>query len=107
MIFFTKFKLNNYIAITIYPFIFIHKEYKEDKVIVNHEKIHLKQQVELLWIGFFIWYVVEFLIKLVKYKNWHLAYRNISFEKEAYVNETNLEYIQNRKFFSFMNYFLS
>jgi hypothetical protein len=33
-----------------------------------------------------------------------LAYRNLSFEREAYVNESNLEYLETRKYFSFLNY---
>lgn len=95
----------NYVGITIYPFIFLkNKQLKQNSIIVNHEKIHLKQQLELLWILFFTWYILEFLIKLIKYWNWHLAYKNISFEKEAYTNEIKTDYLKNRKAYSFLNY---
>ena len=104
MIVFSKYKLNKYIAITIWPFIIINKKYKGDDVLVNHEKIHLKQQVELLWLPFFIWYFVEFLVRYVQYKNWHLAYLNISFEREARDNEYDFSYLKNRKLFSFFKY---
>jgi hypothetical protein len=104
MILFSKFRFNKYIAITIFPFIIINKIYKGDLVLVNHEKIHIKQQIELLWIPFFIWYFVEFLIRLIQYKNWNLAYRNISFEREAYQNEHDFEYLKNRKIFGFIDY---
>jgi len=94
-----------YIGLTIYPFIFLKSDdLKHDSILINHEKIHLKQQVELLWIFFFVWYFIEGIIRFIQYKNWDLAYRNISFEKEAYTNEQNVSYLKNRKFYSFLNY---
>ena len=94
-----------YIGLTIFPFIFLKtKELKLNTVLITHEKIHLKQQLELLWLPFFIWYGIEFIIKYFMYKNWYLAYINISFEKEAYQNELNTSYLENRKLFSFLKY---
>ncbi len=104
MILFTKFRFNTYIAITISPFIFINKDYQGDAVLVNHEKIHMKQQIELFWLPFFIWYFVEFLIRFSYYKNWHTAYVNISFEREARDNEIDFNYLENRKRYSFLKY---
>ena len=95
-----------YIGLTIYPFIFLKsRDLKQNTALINHEKIHLKQQIELLWLPFFLWYVIEFLIKYITFKNWHLAYMNISFEKEAYLNEHNTSYLKNRKPLSFLKYF--
>ncbi len=92
-------------ALSIYPFIFLKEAgYKNDYVLINHEKIHLKQQVELLWIVFFIWYLTEYLIKLIYYKNTYLAYKNISFEREAYHFEDDLDYLQSRPLFGFIKY---
>jgi hypothetical protein len=92
-------------AVTIYPFIFInHIDAKSDYVLLNHETIHLKQQKELFWIVFFLWYLIEYLFRLIYYRNTYLAYRNISFEREAYVNENNLDYLINRKSFAFLKY---
>ena len=94
-----------YIGLTIFPFIFLKsKELKQNAVLITHEKIHLKQQLELLLLPFFIWYGIEFIIKYFIFKNWHLAYKNISFEKEAYQNELNASYLDNRKLFSFLKY---
>ncbi len=104
MIFFSKFRFNKYIAITIWPFVFINKKYIGDDILVNHEQIHLKQQLELLWFVFFIWYFMEYLVRLIQYKNWNLAYRNISFEREAYQNEYNPNYLLARKRFDFLKY---
>ena len=94
-----------YVAITLFPVIILKDKYlKKDVVLLNHEKIHLRQQIELLIIGFYIWYVVEFLIRILKYKTWSEAYLNISFEREAYHNENNLDYLKSRSLFSFFRY---
>jgi hypothetical protein len=95
-----------YIGITIFPFMVLKYEALRVKdVLINHEKIHLRQQIELLIIPFFLIYVFEFLIRLIKYRNWDLAYRNISFEREAYRNEKDLDYLKSRPFLNFLNYF--
>lgn len=61
------------------------------KETINHEKIHLEQQKELLFIGFFILYLIEFMFK---------GYYNISFEREAYKYGQNLNYLSNRKHYA-------
>jgi hypothetical protein len=71
---------------------------------MNHERIHLRQQIELLVIPFFIWYSIEYLIRLLHYKNKRQAYLNISFEREAYENEKDLEYLNHRPFLMFLKY---
>ncbi|WP_219634567.1 hypothetical protein, partial [Flavobacterium chungangense] len=76
-------------------------------VFLNHEKIHLRQQIEMLILPFFIWYILEFFIRFIQYKNRDLAYRNISFEREAYIKETDLNYLRNRSFFQFLHYMKS
>jgi hypothetical protein len=77
---------------------------KENIVFINHERIHLRQQLELLILPFFIWYFLEFFIRWMQYKNRNLAYRNISFEREAYVNELNPDYLKKRAFCGFLKY---
>jgi hypothetical protein len=97
---------NRYSGLTIYPFIFLkNKNLKSDEILINHENIHLKQQLELLWLFFFIWYTIEFTIRFIQFKNYYIAYKNISFEKEAYINESKLKYLKNRKPFAFLSYF--
>ena len=94
-----------YRGLTVFPFVFVkYGVDKENRIFINHEKIHLRQQLELLILPFFIWYLLEYCLRLVQYKNANLAYRNISFEREAYTNESNLEYLKNKPFFSFCNY---
>ncbi len=95
----------HFVGIALWPFIVIKNHHlKEDKVFINHERIHLKQQLELLVIPFYFVYLTEYVIRLFQYRNSREAYRNISFEREAYEMETELSYLKNRKFWSFVKY---
>ena len=98
--FFTKFS-----GCAVWPIIFLKSEYlKNDKVFVNHEKIHLRQQLELLIVPFYIWYAVEFCVHLIRLKSKYKAYRTISFEREAYANENDLGYLRKRSFWAFLRW---
>lgn len=81
-----------FVSITIFPFIFTKSR---DKIIINHERIHFRQQLEMLVIPFFIWYIIEVIFK---------GYGNTSFEQEAYQNEDNLNYLKSRKLYSWVKY---
>jgi hypothetical protein len=84
-------------AMTLWPFvIFNSKETANNERILNHERIHLRQQLECLLIPFYILYIIEGIFK---------GYRNISFEREAYDNDDNLDYLKSRKLYSFLKYF--
>lgn len=108
MIILFKYFPKKYVAMAIWPFIFVkNHEIKLNSVMINHEKIHFKQQIELLWIPFFLWYMTEFWIRLLQYRNWDKAYRNISFEREAYANETDMTYLKKKKLWSFWGYLKS
>ena len=86
-------------AITLFPFIILNgKHLKDDKILINHEKIHIRQQIELIIIFFYIQYVSEYLFyRFIKGLPHYESYRSISFEQEAYDNEDNLSYLSNRK----------
>jgi len=82
-------------GMAIFPFILLKSEHlRADKVIINHEKIHLRQQLELLILPFYIFYLIHYLINLIRFKQHDIAYRNIVFEKEAYDNDGNLNYLK-------------
>ena len=106
MILISKFLIpKNYNGLAIYPFIFIkNKSLSSNSVLINHERIHLRQQLELLWVFFFLWYIMEFFVRLMVLRNWHKAYHAISFEKEAYQNESNFTYLNDRKSWTFLKY---
>ena len=94
-----------YRGMAVFPFVLVKYDFdKTNSTFVNHEKIHLKQQKEMLILPFFIWYFLEYLVRLIQYKNKDLAYRNISFEREAYAKERDFEYLKNRSFFQFLKY---
>lgn len=94
-----------YRGMTIFPFVIIKNFFdKDNKVLVNHEKIHIRQQIELLILPFFLIYFLEYLFRLIQFQDRNKAYRNISFEREAYANERNLDYLKTRPFWKFKNY---
>ena len=88
------------VGITLAPFgIYINQKYRTLENVSertkNHESIHWKQQLEMLIIPFYLWYLLEWVIKLFIYGKG--AYRNLSFEREAYDNDDNLDYLKTRK----------
>lgn len=91
----TKLRFAN--AITLFPFIITKKL---DVTLLNHERIHLRQQFEMLIIPFYVWYVIEWFIRGANDK----AYRNVSFERESYDNENNLDYLKKRNPYSWIKY---
>lgn len=81
-----------YLAVALFGVILAKRGRILSRVVINHERIHFVQQRELLWLPFLLWYALEFLYRLYQYRDWHEAYRNISFEREAYAHEGNLAY---------------
>ena len=92
----------NVYAITLWPFIFIRDE--GNKRTINHEKIHLEQQKELLLVGFYLLYVIFWIIGLFKYRSTQIAYYEIPFEREAYANDDDWVYLLNRKRYAWTKY---
>jgi len=121
-------------GITLFPWIILRERFRSGSFykklafrIINHESIHIEQQKELIiigaiiWIGikllfgfgswyiipilsflfFYQWYLIEWIIRLFMKGN---AYKNISFEREAYANEDDADYLKTRKRFSFLKY---
>lgn len=121
--------LKGYQAITIWPFIFARKSAKPLKMHEeNHEKIHLRQQLEviilsaaiiavlILIFGWSWWwmllslgvyyagYGIDYAIRYIAYGSPKEAYRNISTEQEAYMNERDIQYLRDRKPFAWAKY---
>ncbi|MBK9732419.1 MAG: hypothetical protein IPO83_14285 [Chitinophagaceae bacterium] len=90
----------------LFPFILFRDSYLvNDSIILNHELIHLRQQLELLILPFYFLYLLHYLINRFKYPDHYSAYRNIIFEREAYANDHDLNYLKKRKWFAFVKYF--
>lgn len=93
-------------AINLFGTFFIREEYKGktvSKSVLNHESIHTAQMKEMGYVFFYIWYFIEWLIRLVI--NGRHAYRLLSFEQEAYDNEKNYKYLNKRKPYSWFKYY--
>lgn len=74
------------------------------KVTLNHEKIHTRQMLELMIIPFYLFYILEWLVKIINYRNNYEAYKKISFEREAYKHQNDLEYLKKRRPYEFVKY---
>ena len=95
-------------GMAIFPFILVKSDVlKKDLILINHEKIHLKQQLELLILPFYLIYLVNYLVNLLRYKNHYQAYVNISFEREAYLFEQDLNYLNKRKNLNWLKFLRS
>ncbi len=102
---FRLFIKQNAIAIALWPLIIVrHPMFKYDARIINHERIHLRQQVEMAVLFFYLWYVLEFLYHFIKIKNIDEAYFAISFEREAYYHENDYAYLLQRQFWAFWKF---
>ena len=94
-----------FVAMSFCGICFVRKDrrliFLSDKANLNHEEIHLAQQKELLFIGFYLLYILFWLFNLITFKK---AYMSIPFEKEAYFNELNNDYLKIRKPFAWLKY---
>ncbi len=92
-------------AITLYPFVLLrYADDRLDPVLLNHERIHLRQQLELLIIPFYVWYLAEYVWHRRRGMSHVDSYLRISFEQEAYANEHRLGYLRQRHSFAFRKY---
>jgi len=85
-------------AITIGPLVF-----SRDKIsdrTKNHETIHWQQYIETGIIGFIILYYLFYFLNWLRYRDGEIAYYMIPFEKEAYDNDENFNYLKTRKRYS-------
>lgn len=84
-----------FLAVNIFGVLFVRGTKRAiSDVVLNHERIHTAQMKELLFLPFYILYLLEWIVRLFMRGN---AYRNLSFEREAYANEKNLNYLVTRR----------
>ena len=99
----------NFHGINLFGIVFVQRRWgRFNDYQVNHEGIHTLQQVEMLFVFFYVWYLVEYVVRLFLCRfdtDW--AYRSISFEQEAYANEHNLDYRRHRRFYAWAHYLTS
>ena len=93
-------------AINLFGIIVVRKEcFPISRRTINHEIIHSHQIKELFIVGFYVWYLTEWFLRLIYYRNLKKAYKTICFEKEAFSHDANFEYLRSRKRFAFISYF--
>lgn len=121
------FPFGSYKIINLFGVLFS-KDKTLDAIDINHESIHTEQFKELAIVGlilvllldiifniplvfyllgislFYIWYGIEYLIVRCFHKKQNDGYHDISFEEEAYNNELDYNYLDNRKHFSWIKY---
>ena len=88
-------------AINLLGILFVHHGVYLSNEMMNHERIHTAQQREMLFVFFYLAYLLEWLVRLPMRGN---AYRNISFEREAYANQRNLNYLKSRPCYAWRQY---
>lgn len=93
-----------FVAINLFTIILTRDKKELTKELINHERIHSRQMLEMLFLFAYLWYLIEFVFRLIQYRNWQKAYRNLSFEKEAYKNQNNSSYLKARKPFAWVKY---
>ena len=87
-------------AITLFPFCFIRPANVSPETI-NHEQIHIAQQVELLVLIFFLIYGFWIVWDLTfRHDTIYVTGINNPLEAEAYNNQANLKYLDTRKWFA-------
>ena len=92
-------------GMALFPFILIkNKKDRNDIQLIRHELIHHRQQIELLIVPFYIFYLLEYIYHRFKGLPHNEAYLNISFEKEAYNHDADENYLHKRKLWGFARY---
>lgn len=90
----------SFAAITIFGLVFTPDKRRVDRTVRNHELIHCQQQLEWLYLPFFILYFAEWIWYMLRYRDNDRAYRSISFEREAYRYENDKDYIARRRHYA-------
>ena len=80
-------------GIVLWPFV-IYAEKNPDPVILNHESIHLDQIRRTGVAKFYVKYLAEYFMGRKNGLSHDEAYRNISFEREAYLHQHDLAYLE-------------
>lgn len=89
--------LPGFVAINVLGCIFVRRGHSVTPRLLRHEAIHTAQMRELLYAPFYLIYLIEWLLRLP----WPgSAYRNVSFEREAYRHDRQTNYLERRPHFA-------
>lgn len=91
------FPFKGYAAMNVCGVIIVRHGYVLSPILLNHESIHTAQMRELCYLPFYVLYFIEWLVRLMLPGN---AYRNISFEREAYNHDHDTTYLMHRRHYA-------
>ncbi len=112
MIYIYGFPLGPYAGFSFFIFIFFRSK-SPGKVLINHERIHFYQQLEMLFLPHWLLYVLQYFFYRIKFalkddagpgSKHNRAYRMICFEQEAYAHEKDLTYLSRRRPFAWIRF---
>lgn len=95
------FPFNGFACCNIFGILFTRREWLSDTTL-RHEGIHTEQMKEMLFVPFYVWYLLEWLVRLILFWDGRKAYKKIAFEQEAYAHEKDTEY--KRKHYAWFKY---
>ncbi len=85
-------------GLAFFPFVFIRSEEFVVPWVVDHERIHHRQEVETLFVGVVVLSLIEFIYaRFVLKKNKMQSYLYTAAEQEAYLSMHDHNYLQERK----------
>lgn len=93
-------------GMALWPFILIReKDELHNRILIHHERIHHRQQLELCILPFYLIYIIEYFYHLLRCRNSYAAYMRVSFEREAHAMDTDLDYLKHRRPYAWVRMF--
>ena len=88
-----------------FPFIFVKEESFAEPWLINHECIHFRQQLEMFFVGIWVLWVYErvyarLILRLPRFESYIYG----AWEQEAYLNQNNAQYLDQRKPYALFYY---
>lgn len=93
--------LPGFAAMNLFGVLLVRRDAQLTDRLLRHEAIHTAQMRELLYLPFYLLYLAEWLVRLTRGGN---AYRQVSFEQEAYAHEQEEDYLASRRPFAWREY---
>lgn len=90
-----------YDAINILGIVFCRRGTTPGAALIRHERIHTRQMWEMLVVGFYVWYLAEWLVRLCMPGR---AYSQLAMEREAYQHMHDPDYLRHRKPYAWVKY---
>lgn len=98
------FPFEGYLAINLFGVLFVRGQKQLSERVIRHEQIHTAQMKEMLYVFFYLWYGIEYIIVRFFHRTQKGAYRDVSFEEEAYTHEADAGYLSAREPYAWVKY---